>query len=456
MEDYFQSRRLLENNDIESQRLPIPSTLEILANSKLNQLKQEFSDKYTIDEMLDFWAIRDEVIETKLFQVLKQMPKGAILHLHYGGTLPGIDVLNMLKNDQEVYIKFIEEKIHIFSHQCENGIKISDYLNSTEKEQELLNTFEMNRAKSLGLPNQRWVNFEQIFSSTMPTYLDKRILEKYLELTLTQFYHENLQRIELRYMASWMHENGTSISLDDEIRFLKDFCDDFCKTHMGLTIGIILSSHKLFSKEKIIQEAEDVYRLHQEYPGFILGFDLLGEEEKYREDEEVYECLNIVKNKAKNEGYDFPMFIHAGEVVSKHAPIIYDAFALETKRLGHGISLMKHPHLMKIAKEKHVTIECCPISNMLLGYVRDPRVHPGLAYLCQGLPVSISSDDPGLFGYRGVTHDWVWICILWGIDLMQIKKLIECSISGSTENAVTQGSWEPRWLKFIEFLADIN
>eukprot|EP00358_Blepharisma_japonicum_P002147 CAMPEP_0202954318 /NCGR_PEP_ID=MMETSP1395-20130829/50719_1 /ASSEMBLY_ACC=CAM_ASM_000871 /TAXON_ID=5961 /ORGANISM="Blepharisma japonicum, Strain Stock R1072" /LENGTH=206 /DNA_ID=CAMNT_0049669779 /DNA_START=597 /DNA_END=1217 /DNA_ORIENTATION=+ len=202
-----------------------------------------------------------------------------------------------------------------------------------------------------------------------------------------------------------MKNLGQAVPIDEEMDFVKGLCDKFSSAHPDFSSGTILSTHKAFSKERIIQEGEEIYRLCLKYPRFVLGFDILGEEETYKEDEEIYAAIHVIRQKAKENGNDFPMYIHAGEVVSKPTPIIYDAFALETKRLAHGISLIKHPHLMEIAKEKKVTIEACPISNMLLGYVRDPRIHPALAYLFQGLPVTISSDDPGLFGYSGVTHD---------------------------------------------------
>lgn len=34
------------------------------------------------------------------------------------------------------------------------------------------------------------------------------------------------------------------------------------------------------------------------------------------------------------------------------------------------------------------------------------RLHPGITFFNYGIPVSISPDDPGLFGYKGVTIDW--------------------------------------------------
>lgn len=45
---------------------------------------------------------------------------------------------------------------------------------------------------------------------------------------------------------------------------------------------------------------------------------------------------------------------------------LYDAMLLGTKRIGHGFSLVKHPKLMAMCRERGVALEVCPISNEIL------------------------------------------------------------------------------------------
>jgi len=90
---------------------------------------------------------------------------------------------------------------------------------------------------------------------------------------------------------------------------------------------------------------------------------------------------------------------------------------------------------MEIVKEKQICIECCPISNFVLGYVLDLRCHPARGFLHQGLPVSISPDDPGFMGYEGVTLDYVYVFLAWGLDIADLKKLILNSITYSSVNS---------------------
>jgi adenosine deaminase CECR1 len=53
--------------------------------------------------------------------------------------------------------------------------------------------------------------------------------------------------------------------------------------------------------------------------------------------------------------------------------------------------------------------------------------------LNKGLQVSISSDDPGFFGYEGVTMDYLYTFLAWDLDLRDLKKL---SLNGITYSSV--------------------
>jgi len=83
-------------------------------------------------------------------------------------------------------------------------------------------------------------------------------------------------------------------------------------------------------------------------------------------------------------------------------------------------------------KEMDICIECCPISNFVLGYTLDLRTHPVRGFLHAGLPVSISPDDPAFMGYEGVTLDYVYAYLAWDLDIADLKKLCLNSIKYSS------------------------
>ena len=57
---------------------------------------------------------------------------------------------------------------------------------------------------------------------------------------------------------------------------------------------------------------------------------------------------------------------------------------------GHGYSIVKHPRLKLIAKEKNIALEICPISNQILGLVSDLRNHPAASLIKESQPLVIS------------------------------------------------------------------
>lgn len=64
---------------------------------------------------------------------------------------------------------------------------------------------------------------------------------------------------------------------------------------------------------------------------------------------------------------------------------------MNTKRIGHGYSLYKHPVLWQAFKEKDIAIEISPISNQVLHLVQDLRNHPASFYISENVPIVVSS-----------------------------------------------------------------
>jgi adenosine deaminase len=76
-----------------------------------------------------------------------------------------------------------------------------------------------------------------------------------------------------------------------------------------------------------------------------------------------------------------------------------------------------------------------------------------------GLPVSISSDDPSLFQYQGVTLDYVYAFIAWELDLADLKQLALNSIlySSIDEEYKKEGSqfrkfFDYKWERFLDYI----
>jgi adenosine deaminase/adenosine deaminase CECR1 len=85
-----------------------------------------------------------------------------------------------------------------------------------------------------------------------------------------------------------------------------------------------------------------------------------------------------------------------------------DAILFNSRRIGHGFSLYKHPTLIDEVIEKAVMVEVCPISNEVLRLATDILHHPLPAMIAHGVPTAISNDDPAILGQdiAGLSYDF--------------------------------------------------
>ena len=88
---------------------------------------------------------------------------------------------------------------------------------------------------------------------------------------------------------------------------------------------------------------------------------------------------------------------HAGEAAGPES--VWDAVKyLEVERIGHGVAAARDPALMSHLKEMDITVEMCPVSNLRTGVVRTFGEHPVREFIDKGIRVTVSSDDPSMFG----------------------------------------------------------
>ena len=98
---------------------------------------------------------------------------------------------------------------------------------------------------------------------------------------------------------------------------------------------------------------------------------------------------------AKQEGLH--RVAHAGE----HAGPESIRTALEVcdpERIGHGVRAVEDPGLVEELRRRGMPLEICPTSNVCLGVFPSIREHAFDPLYRAGVPVSINSDDPPIFG----------------------------------------------------------
>ena len=96
--------------------------------------------------------------------------------------------------------------------------------------------------------------------------------------------------------------------------------------------------------------------------------------------------------------------VHAGEFDGPRS--VWQAIeVLEVDRIGHGVRASEDEELVRVLARRRVPLECCPTSNLRTRVVPDWDRHPMAALLRAGVRVTVSSDDPALFG-TSTQEEW--------------------------------------------------
>ena len=93
---------------------------------------------------------------------------------------------------------------------------------------------------------------------------------------------------------------------------------------------------------------------------------------------------------------------HAGEIAPAPgqgpASVVGALDALQADRIMHGVLAIEAPDVVERLARERICLDVCPSSNLLLNVFPSAKEHPLPALLDAGVPCSIGSDDPLLFG----------------------------------------------------------
>lgn len=116
----------------------------------------------------------------------------------------------------------------------------------------------------------------------------------------------------------------------------------------------------------------------------VVGFDLAGPEAAYPAPPHAAAFLAAASG-------GLALTAHAGEVPGPER--IREVLAFGVRRIAHGVTAAEDPEVLAMVRDRDVTLDLCPTSNVQAGIVADLATHPLAALHRAGVSVTLSTDD---------------------------------------------------------------
>ena len=137
---------------------------------------------------------------------------------------------------------------------------------------------------------------------------------------------------------------------------------------------------------------------------------------------------------------------HAGEIM----PASFVRRCVEelaVTRIEHGVRAIEDPTVLTLLKERNITLDVCPISNVKLGVegISSYPDHPIQRLSQAGIPCTINTDDPFLFG-NTLTEEY---CALHQHFQYDGRSMGQFAKNGF-KVAITDENTRSRWLEALD------
>ncbi len=233
--------------------------------------------------------------------------------------------------------------------------------------------------ENLQIALQRFVDIQRIWCS-------EEVIERMTFEACEYAYEQGIRIMEFRYAPDFILQDKPHLDFQ---KIHDAICRGLARaSHLDILIGLIGIVQKTLS----LEDAERTVNFIVDNSSSFVALDFADK------DTHALESYAPLVNRARGAG--LRLTTHAGEEAGPQAPGEVRAAieVLGADRIGHGIHIIDDNAVMDIVRARNVALEVCPTSNWLTSAVPSTAEHPIKRLMDTGVPVTINSDDPGLFG----------------------------------------------------------
>lgn len=435
-----------------------------------------------------FSLAKERMEQTKLWHIIRRMPKGALLHAHFDAMVdldflfkklletPGMCIAcecdlsspEMLEKGNIMfrYRKAEGTRSSIWTASYENNAFVSVVRAADDFPQggragflkwlrwRLTITHNESLQHHLGV-DMVWKKFTTTFGILGGIIFYEPIFRPFVQRMLRLLLADGIKWVDLRLAFMWRwYQEGNEKPHGDYFEMFRIFGEEIRKFKASEEgkgfwgARIIWTTIRAMDTRHVVEDMDNCIAMKIAFPHLISGYDLVGQEDKGRPLKGLLPELFWFRQQCSLSDVEIPFFFHAGECLGDGNDTdqnLYDAILLGTRRIGHGFSLYKHPILIDLVKEKKILVESCPISNEILRLCAGIMSHPLPALLARGVPCALCNDDPAILGQdtSGMTHDFWQALQGWdNLGLAGLGSLAENSVRWAIFEDQTKSEWD--------------
>ena len=240
------------------------------------------------------------------------------------------------------------------------------------------------------LVTEPMVNLEAVlnkFLIAQKVLASEEILERLAFEACEDAFNDGVRILELRYAPTFIADGHSSLTYEKiHQAFLRG--TQRAEKKMPMITGLICILQRILTLDKV----EKVTQFAIEHKNTFLAVDLADNEEGF-----APKTFAPYFSRLRNAGLF--VTVHSGEAPNAQASQwIRDSIdILGAERIGHGVQAIHDKELMAYLIKNDIPLEVCPYSNYLTQAFPTYEAHPLKKLLEAGVPVTINSDDPGMF-----------------------------------------------------------
>ncbi len=225
------------------------------------------------------------------------------------------------------------------------------------------------------------------FLATQSVLSTEEVLTRITFEAIEDAFAEGIRILELRYAPTFIQQGHEHLS------FAQIHAAILRGVEKARTIPVAVGLIAIIQRVLSFEEGERVTNFAIENRETFVGLDLADNEVGF--DSKKFAPLF---QRARKAGLHIT--VHSGEADVPGSPeFVRDAIeVLGAERIGHGVQIYRSPEMIEFVRSRRIPLELCPTSNWLTNAVTALNKHPFQMLMNSGVPVTINSDDPGVFG----------------------------------------------------------